>query len=265
MSVSQPIRPAIMFFFGLGLVCVSFVSSAQSIFTHTHMRVPDTEAAAQWHLAVIGGEPGPGGPGPGIHYHNGFIGTMPNEGDLAPASSGSVIDHFGIAVDDVPATVARVEEMGGIIRTAPREGVTAPVIAFVEDPWGVRMELLEDSEYGGVNHIHMMSSNPDAMRDWFLEVFGGEYIEARGKGIFHTILYDNLWVHVSESPDGKRAPSRGRAIDHMGFSVPSLDEFHDVLAGVGIEPYLRRPNPPGSDLMFFIGIEGIHFEIAERR
>lgn len=247
--------------FTLAALCVSQVS-AQSVFTHVHMRVPDTQAAAQWHQPLLGGVITSGGPGPNIRYGNGTVGTMPNDG-TAPASSGGVIDHFGIAVDDVPKTVARVREMGGLIRTEPQEGVTAPVIAFIENPWGVRMEILEDPEYLGVNHLHMMASDPDAMLDWFLHVFGGERIAARGKGIFHTILYDNLWVHISESPDGDRAPSRGRAIDHIGFQVPSLDEFRETLAGVGIEPYLERPNPPGSDLMFFIGIDGIHFEMTE--
>ena len=29
---------------------------AQSIFTHVHMRVPDTAEAAEWHQALTGGE-----------------------------------------------------------------------------------------------------------------------------------------------------------------------------------------------------------------
>jgi len=242
---------------------VPFGVQAESIFTHVHMRVPDTAKSAEWHAEFFDRVTGPGGPGPNIVYDNGHIGTMPNEG-LAPPSEGGVIDHFGIAVADVEAAVAKAREMGATIKTEPREGVTANVIAFIEDPWGVRMELLEDPVYLGVNHIHMMSDDPDAMRDWFLQVFGGEYVEARGKGIFHTILYRDVWVHVSSPRQGTdNAPSRGRAIDHMGFRVPSLDEFRATLEQSGYEPYLERPNPPGSDLMFFIGPDGIHFEVAE--
>jgi len=110
----------------------------------------------------------------------------------------------------------------------------------------------------------MMSVDPDAMRDWFLQVFGGKYVEARGKGIFHTILYGNVWVHVSSPRQGAGvAPSRGRAIDHMGFRVPSLDKFRATLKRSGYNPYLERANPPGSDLMFFVGPDGIHFEVSE--
>ena len=189
---------------------------------------------------------------------------MANDGEIAPPSDESVIDHFGIAVASVPATVAKAREMGAEIKTEPQEGVTAKVIAFIEDPWGVRVEVMEDPVYVGVNHIHLFAADPDTMKDWFLEVFGGESIPERGKGIFHTLLYGgNTWVQVTQARDGQRAPSRNGAIDHMGFTVDSLDEFRVTLKESGYEPYLERPNPPGSDLMFFEGPEGIHFEIQE--
>jgi catechol 2,3-dioxygenase-like lactoylglutathione lyase family enzyme len=252
----------------LGSLCLAsllfpYLGQAESVFTHAHMRVPDTAESAAWHAEFFDRDIGPGGPGPNIIFDNGTIGTMPNEG-LAPPSDGGAIDHFGIAVPDVAAAVAKAREMGATVKTEPQKGVTAPVIAFIEDPWGVRMELLEDPEYLGINHIHMMSLDPDAMRDWFLQVFGGEYVEARGKGIFHTILYGNVWVHVSSPRQGGSvSPSKGRAIDHMGFRVPALDEFRVILKQSGYEPYLERANPPGSDLMFFVGPDGIHFEVAE--
>ena len=247
----------------LTALLLPYLAQAENVFTHAHMRVPDTTKSAEWHAEFFNRAIGPGGPGPNILFDNGHIGTMPNEG-LAPPSQGGAIDHFGIAVADVAAAVAVAREMGATVKTEPQEGVTASVIAFIEDPWGVRMELLQDPEYLGINHIHMMSADPDATRDWFLQVFGGEYVEARGKGIFHTILYDNVWVHVS-SPrgDANVAPSKGRAIDHMGFRVLSLDEFRTTLKKSGYEPYLERPNPPGADLMFFVGPDGIHFEVTE--
>ena len=153
--------------------------------------------------------------------------------------------------------------MGAQIRDEPRVGVTASTIAFIEDPWGTRMELLEDPVYTGVNHVHMMASDADGVHEWFLEIFGGEDIPARGKGQFHTILYGDLWVHISEPAEGVPAPSRFRSIDHIGFRVPSLQAFGEVLEASGYKPYMVRPNPPGSDLMFFEGPEGIHFEITE--
>jgi catechol 2,3-dioxygenase-like lactoylglutathione lyase family enzyme len=237
---------------------------AQSVFTHAHLRVPqDRQAeAAAWYHSVLGGQPGELGPGPGIRHHNGFVGTMPNEG-IAADGAGSVIDHVGISVPDVRAAVELIRELGGEIRTEPQMGVTGWLVAHVTDPWGGRFELLEDPEYTGVNHVHLFASDADAMRDWFLQVFGGEYDEARGRDEFHTILYDNIWVHVTQTAGSQRAPSRYRATDHIGFRVPSLDTFRETLAESGYVPYLERPNPPGADLMFFEGPDGLHVEMTE--
>jgi catechol 2,3-dioxygenase-like lactoylglutathione lyase family enzyme len=226
------------------------------------MRVADTAEAAAWHQELFGTDVIERGPGPALAYGNGLIMTMPTDVDPLP-SQGGVIDHFGIAVDDARATVEKARQMGALIRIEPRVGVTAETIAFIEDPWGTRIELLEDPVYKGVNHVHLMADDPDNVHAWFLEVFGGEDMPARGKGIFHTILYGDLWVHVSKPANGVPAPSRYRALDHMGFRVPSLEEFGQALSASGYEPYLVRENPPGSDLMFFEGPEGIHFEIAE--
>ena len=251
------------------LLCLTLVvflcpgsTLAQSVFTHVHMRVPDTSEAALWHQALLGGEVVSRGPGQAVRFANGMVMTMPAEGETLP-SQGGVIDHFGIAVDDVAGTVALAREMGAQIRDEPRVGITASTIAFIEDPWGTRIELLEDPVYTGVNHVHFMASDADRVHDWFLEVFGGEDIPARGKGQFHTILYGDLWVQISQVPEGAAAPSRYRSLDHIGFRVPSLEQFGATLEASGYEPYLVRPNPPGSDLMFFEGPEGIHFEIAE--
>jgi catechol 2,3-dioxygenase-like lactoylglutathione lyase family enzyme len=248
--------------FNLSALVLPCTVLAQSIFTHVHMRVANTAEAAAWHHELFGANVTERGPGPSLEYGNGLIMTMPTEGET-PRSEGGVIDHFGIAVGDVAATVAKAREMGAQIRSEPRIGVTAETIAFIEDPWGARMELLEDPVYLGVNHVHMMANDPDMVHAWFLEVFGGEDIPERGKGIFHTILYGDMWVHISKPAEGVPAPSRYRALDHMGFRVPSLEAFGKALEASGYEPYLVRPNPPRSDLMFFEGPEGIHFEISE--
>ena len=246
----------------LGVILLPGSVLAQSVFTHVHMRVPDTREAAVWHQALLGGEVVPRGPGQAVVYGNGMVMTMPADGETPP-SQGGVIDHFGIAVDDAAATVALAREMGAQIRDEPRVGITASTIAFIVDPWGTLIELLEDPAYTGVNHVHLMAADADGVHDWFLEVFGGEDVPARGKGQFHTILYGDLWVQISQVPAGVAAGSRYRSLDHMGFRVPSLEAFGEVLEASGYEPYLVRPNPPGSDLMFFEGPEGIHFEIAE--
>jgi catechol 2,3-dioxygenase-like lactoylglutathione lyase family enzyme len=232
------------------------VTMAQSVFTHAHMRVPEGQqaAAADWYHEVLGGELAEIGPGPIIRHHNGFVGTMANEG---PAGDGaeSVIDHVGIAVADVRAAV-RTEP-----RTAPVPG--DPLIAHLTDPWGGRFELVEETGWPpGIHHIHLYASDAEVMRDWFLSVFGGENDTTPLP--FKRIRYDDIWIVISQAADDdRRESSRFRVTDHIGFRVPSLDAFRDTLAASGYEPYLERPNPPGADLMFFEGPDGLHVEMTE--
>jgi len=170
----------------------------------------------------------------------------------------------GISVPDVRATVELIRELGGEIRTEPQTGITAYLISHVTDPWGGRFELLQDPVYTGINHIHLYAADADGMRDWFLQVFGGEYDEERGRDNFDSILYGSVWIHISQAADDdQRESSRYRATDHIGFSVPSLDTFRDTLKASGYEPYLERPNPPGADLMFLEGPGGLHVEMTE--
>lgn len=246
------------------LLMLPGITLAQSTFTHVHVRVPDVEATANWYGELFGGEVRPGGPGFFVVQSNGSIGTMPNEGN-AGASAETAIDHFGFGVDDLDAAVERARQLGARIDEEPRPGITAPLIAFIVDPWGARIELMQDAEQPRINHVHLFVPEKDAVRDWFLEIFGGEFVPEQGGDNFHCIVYGNLWVQISEVAAGERAPSRGRSLDHIGFRVSEpLPDFAARIEATGYPPYLIRPNPPGSDLLFFEGPGGVHFEIVER-
>ncbi len=246
------------------LLLLPGLALAQSTFTHVHIRVPDVEAAANWYGELLGGEVRPGGPGFFVLQSNGFIGTMPNEGN-AGASREGAIDHFGFGFDDLEAAVERARQLGARIDEEPRPGITAPLIAFIEDPWGARIELMQDPAHPRINHVHIFVDDKDATRDWFLDIFGGEFVPEQGGDNFHCIVYGNLWVQISEVAAGEREPSRGRSLDHIGFRVTeSLTDFAARIEATGYPPYLIRPNPPGSDLLFFEGPGGVHFEIVEQ-
>ncbi len=248
----------------LTLVLLPGPAVAQS-FTHVHLRTPDPAAAAEWYHTLVGGDlrPSTGGMGSVVQTH-GSISTMLDDAEAQP-SSGSVIDHFGFAVEDVPAMVEKARVMGAQIVSNPQPGITANMIAMIRDPWGTNIELLEDPDYTGIQHVHMVTEGAEALRDWLLEVFGGDYDAERGDGRIHAIRYDGIWVYISESPQGATAPSRGRSLDHMGFSVTDMDAIVAKVETSGYEPYVIRPNRPGGTtlLMFFEGAHGVHFEISQ--
>ena len=248
----------------LTLIALPGLVSAQS-FTHLHLRSPDPAAAAEWYYTLVGGElrPSSGGMGAVAQAH-GSISTMLDDG-TAPPSNGSVIDHFGFAVADVPAMLAKARIMGAQVIAEPHAGTTASTIAMIEDPWGTKVELLESPDFTGIQHVHMVVEGAEALRDWFLEVFGGEYDPDLGDGGFHALRYDGIWVYLTESQPGTTLPSRGRSLDHMGFSVADMDRIVSKIEASGFRPYVVRPNRPGGTtlLMFFEGPNGVHFEISQ--
>jgi catechol 2,3-dioxygenase-like lactoylglutathione lyase family enzyme len=228
-------------------ILVPATTGAQS-FTHIHLRAPDATAAAEWYQTLLGGV-------------------------LRPSTAG----------------------MGSV---GQAHGAIA-AIAMIEDPWGTRIELLESPDFRGIQHVHLVTEQPAALRDWFLQVFGGDFDPAHGGDELNTIQYDGIWVYISEQfeeepivsfdPNDPRialepfstvatsegendsladigiAPSRGRSLDHLGFSVDDMDALASRVRASGYTPYETRPNRPGGTtlLMFFEGPDGVHFEIAE--
>ncbi len=254
--------------FALALIVLPGFAVAQS-FTHVHLRTPDPAAAAEWYHTLVGGElrPAAGGMGSVGQIH-GSISTMLDDAGAQP-SSGSVIDHFGFAVADVPGMVEKARIMGAQVVAEPHPGVTANSIAMIQDPWGTKVELLEDPDYTGIQHVHMVTEGVEVLRDWMLEVFGGDYDPERGGGRFHAIRYDGIWVYLTEAQEGSTVstvPSRGRSLDHMGFAVTDMDAIVAKIEASGYEPYVIRPNRPGGTtlLMFFEGAAGVHFEISQQ-
>jgi len=95
-------------------------------------------------------------------------------------------------------------------------------IAFIFDPWGTRIELAEDPDYLGFHHIHLSSADPAATLAWYQDVLGG--VPAILKGQFNGLLFDDVWLLVSQHEDGVPAPTAGRTLDHLGFVVTDMDE-----------------------------------------
>lgn len=73
---------------------------------------------------------------------------------------GTAYGHIAIAVDDIYATCAELEAQGAKITRAPgpmKHGST--VIAFVEDPNGYKVELIQTGTQGWANERAVASSH----------------------------------------------------------------------------------------------------------
>lgn len=239
-------------------------AAAQSetmMYDHVHLAVPDPAAAARWYSEHFGGEEVDG------RDERTLIGTtrfiFREEANARP-SEGGAVDHLGFSVSDLNAKLRDLEAAGARITSPRRDAEGLFPLAFVVDPWGVRLELIEDRHHLGFHHIHLRSTDPEATLQSYLNLFGGVRTPMRGR--LDGILYPgNVWLLVTR---GEGFPTEGSAIDHLGWRAlrlePKLAEVRTK--GVNVS---RGPNDltfvNGTISVFFIdGPNGATIEIVQR-
>ena len=99
------------------------------------------------------------------------------------STQGTGVNHIGFSYPDLTAKMEELESIGSRgsgVRLQRFEGGEmvreAPGLfkyGFIFDPWGTRIELVEDPDYLGFHHIHLSSTDPDATLEWYQSVFGG--------------------------------------------------------------------------------------------
>jgi lactoylglutathione lyase len=121
---------------------------------HTMLRVSDLEASLRFYCEVLGmklirKQDFPDGKftlafvGYGAEADNTVI-ELTHNWDTSAYTIGDAYGHIAIGVDDIYATCEQISAKGGKIVRAPgamKHGTT--VIAFVEDPTGYKVELIQ--------------------------------------------------------------------------------------------------------------------------
>ena len=204
---------------------------------HIHLAVKDVEAQKPFWTAMLGGTLVTNGPLTLIQFPGIFI--MLRQADAAEPPSGSIVDHFGFVYQDLAAARARWKAAG----TKYDVGETNPNQGYVYAPdSGIRVEVFGDPSLPGpvsMDHIHLYPVDADipAMQAWYAKVFGG--LPGKRQRVARPGLIDCDYYHrfhLSFSPsEGKRAPTKGRALDHLGFDVRNLEEFEKRLAAQGLK------------------------------
>src|SRR5947207_2319603 len=106
---------------------------------------------------------------------------------------------------------------GGKVVTPARDVQGLFKLAFVEDPWGTRIEVVQDPEKLGLHHVHLRAPDPAAALAWYKEKFGGD--TAKLKDRIDGLKYSGVWILVQR---GDASPSEGHAIDHIGRQTANL-------------------------------------------
>ncbi|MCB1666260.1 MAG: VOC family protein [Pseudomonadales bacterium] len=251
----------------LGLLsCLTAFAQAESktyLYDHVHMAVPDPEAAAQWYKDNIGGEFVDGRTDRLLFGTTRIMFLRGNENTRH--SEGGVIDHLGFSFPDLAAVVEKARAAGATVQGDIRDVPGLFKLAFIVDPFGSRLELIEDPQHLGFHHVHLRSPDPEAMFKWYEETFGGIRMNMRGR--LDGILYPgNVWVLISR---GENFPSQGATIDHIGWraldSAETQEDLHDKHVEFTSEP--RDMTLPNGIINFFYvqGPEGARVELVHRQ
>ena len=214
---------------------------------HIHVAVKDVEAQKRFWTDALGGTLVTNGPLTLVQFPGVFI--MLRQADAAEPAAGSVFDHFGFVYKDIAAARARWKAAGvkfDVGEVNPNQGYV-----YAPDS-GIRVEVFGDPSLPGsvgMDHVHLYPTEADipAMQAWYARVFGG--LPGKRQRVARPGLIDCDYFHrfnLSFSAGaGKLAPTRGRAIDHLGFDVKNIEEFEKRLAADGLKfdaPPRQVPN-----------------------
>ena len=252
----------------LSLSVFAISAAAQTFpYDHIHLNVPDPAAAASWYQKYFGARPSPEGAGRLMVGSTRLL--FLQKADAKP-SAGSAIDHIGFSFKDLDAKMNEFQAAGIKVVTPARDVPGLFKVAFVEDPWGTRIEVVQDPELLGLHHIHMRGPNPDEIFEWLLAKFGGQRTQLKGSRDaikYSSPGFNDVWILVQR---GEAEPSEGRAIDHIGWrSTGPLAKTIDGLRSQGVkiltEPRpLAMPNGSSVNFSYVAGPAGAKIEIVER-
>ncbi len=181
---------------------------------HIHLLVPDQTAGVEWYQKAFGGEKMTEAPDRLMLGETRLIFLRNAEGK---PSNGSTIDHIGFSVPDLDAKLKELEAAGAKILNPARDVAGLFKLAFVEDPWGTKIEVVQDPETPGLHHVHLRGPNAADVLSWYSQKFGGESGQLKGR--IDGLKFGKVWLLAQA---GEAVPSDGHAIDHIGFRTTDL-------------------------------------------
>jgi catechol 2,3-dioxygenase-like lactoylglutathione lyase family enzyme len=238
--------------------------AADADYHHVHLTAPSPEDAAQWYIKHMGCE------AMAARKDAARCGTVqllfyrrPPKG----GTEGTGMHHIGFSFLNLAEKMKGLEAAGVEIVTPMREGKLKT--GFVEDPWGTRIEVVEDADSLGFYHVHLHSMDPDATLKWYQAAFGGQLLKRKLTGV-GGLLYGKFWVLATKpaAHELPLQPTDGRAVDHLGFSFGNLESAVAELKQKGIkfrDEVRTVTNAVGETLKiaFVIGPDDVTIELVQ--
>ena len=252
--------------FLLLILAVIFVAkSFAAPYDHIHLTAPDALKAVNWYVKQFGGEAGRfdrAGDGTVYPIDRVFyddIALIFFEREPTGGSVGTGVDHIGFSLRNVEEVVSNIIQDGGT-QLGDFIEFSGMKIAFVEDPWGTKIELINDADLRGMHHLHLASADPERTLAWYAENFGGE--SDSFAGVLPGLNYGNIWLLVARA-DAAPASTQGRSLDHLGWKYEDLTAAAETLKASGVE-FTVEPRPfRGIRISFVEGPDRVRIELVE--
>lgn len=246
---------------------------------HIHFRVSDVALHQKFWASL--GAVATGGIGNMMSVTGAYL--LFAEGEPSGGSQGTSTDHVGFLTRDYATTRAALESVNADIAVDSAE--TGQIIATLPD--GVRVELqacgtptqFDDCATlkGPIafHHVHIASRDGEAIRQWYLDMFG---MEAGTRRNMPSAIVPGGRLDVLPSFGGGRggrggggtlaeappiAGTRGRAIDHIGFEVTDIAAAVARLEASGVTMDAAPRSVGNLTIAFLTDPDGTYIELTQ--
>ena len=139
-----------------------------------------------------------------------------------------------------------------------------PLIASLTDGALVEMQQSDEITHAiEFHHIHLAAADQDGLRDWYVNTFGAESSSRRDmpSAVVPGGRVDIMGLRTETAP----RPTRGTAIDHIGFEVADLNVFLEKIKAQGIKIDVGPIEAPalGLKVAFITDPVGTYIELTE--
>jgi catechol 2,3-dioxygenase-like lactoylglutathione lyase family enzyme len=236
---------------------------------HVHLTVADLEASKNFWVD-LGGISLKAGSVDLIKLPGVFI--ILRKAEPTGDSAGSILNHIGFLSRNGADVIPKWKALGTKIELNQRG-----TGGFFYTPDGLRVEIPERSSISSplvFDQIHFFPVEPAPdggssvaeMQAWYSKFFGAKPGKAGGlpNNYYEEVVLPGVNLRFSKSPKPV-LPTKGRAIDHIGFEVSNLESFCKKLEEAGIKldvPYTRRPDL-GVAIAFLSDPWGTSIELTE--
>ena len=233
---------------------------------HVHLAVRDVDAHKDFWTKIMGGTIVKNGPLEMIQFPGVYILLRKAEAPEPPA--GAIVNHFGFVVKDMPGALAKWKA-----NNLPIEPTENPNESYVVAPDGIRIEVYGIPDLPvpiQMNHIHYYASDIPAIQAWYFKAFGA----TPGQRACVACISKPAMIDTGNLPGvnlsfsrgiAGLAPTKGRALDHIGFDVKNLDALVKKLEAQGIKldvPVRQLPNS-SIKIAFLTDPWGTYIELTE--